>query len=155
MSVYELRAIIISIAAVAVALAGIVVSYNANRRSHVTQNKLLELESARERDRVADRGRAEIRARFVPVGRGRRLEFYNEGQGTARHVQVFSGGRPMSEDQRLVDPSSGFETIGAGGSAFVIATMALQADALFRLRIAWEDDSGLTQPRSWESDLNG
>lgn len=153
MTAYEAVITVTSFGAFAAAVFGVVVSRDANQRSHDTQKKLLDLEKARENDRIADRGRAEVRARFVPHGNGRRLQFYNEGQGIARNVRITVSGKPMAEDNRLADRSGGFETIGPGGTAMVIATSTLQAEPLFQLCITWDDESG--RPGIWESDLNG
>ena len=155
MTRYEVVATVISFAAFAAAVIGIALGYSANKRSHATQKQLYDLEQARERDRVSDRGRAEVRAKFAREPDRRWLEFYNEGQAVAKQIEITVGGAPIANDPRLMFRNRAFETLGPGAVTRIAATRALNVDPLYRLVITWQDDSELEQPRSWESDLNG
>jgi hypothetical protein len=84
---------------------------------------------------------------------GRSLQFYNQGSGTARQIQIFVNGKPISEDGRIAFRSAAFETLGPGAVANVLATATIGTDPVYRLRITWEDESG--REGIWESDLNG
>ena len=167
MTRYEVASTVIAFFAFAAAVIGIALGYSANQRSHAanqlsheTQKTFLELERARETDRISDRGRAEVRARFIAApktGRfrdeGRALQFYNEGSGTARRIHIAVNGKPVSEDGRLTYSSVAFDRLGPRAEVNVLTTGGVAADPRFRLDITWEDDS--RRPGVWESDLNG
>ena len=152
----EFGATITAIVAILLSLISIAVSVDANRRSNAAQAKLVALEEDRERDRLADRGRALVRAEFFRIVKGpqlqRWLRFSNTGNATARNVVVTVNGKPIDEDRRLVLGEKRFAaTIGAGAHLDVIATAELGVDPNYRVVISWDDDSGV--PGRWESDL--
>ena len=141
----------VSIGALAVAVWAVLTSRTTSAAATQVQARLLRLEGARERDRLATARRANIVAFVITADRNTRIYFRNEGEGTARAIQVLMDGRPLSEHDFAVNGDPPPETLSARGEAHCLLAPFMGGPVRARARVTWEDETG---PGEWESDLN-
>lgn len=146
----ELLSPLLGVAALGVAVWAAIQSRGASREANDLQERLVALESARERDRLAAAKRARVVAFVRTIGRSTKLFLRNEGEGPARAIQVFFDGQPMSEHPVAVSGDSPPTALGSQGEVNVLIAPTHGTPIRALVTVAWEDDSG---PGRWESDL--
>jgi hypothetical protein len=116
------------------------------------QERLLTLESARERDRLLDARRAQLRAEITHAGLDYRLVVRNVGNAEARAVRVYVDDRPLSDHAIIVlSQDEEVSIFGPGVDVRYIMRIAIGSSRRYDVRIEWEDDSG--EPGLWRSQL--
>jgi hypothetical protein len=138
----------------------IVVSIVALRKSQKTQKRLVEIEEARERDRVAEKQKANLTARIdteVLTSGTRRVTQYflciaNEGAGEARAIKVKLDGVPLLKHQ-TTQPTvkQEIDHVGPKSSFRYKLFTADQLRPPSEIEISWEDDSG--EPGKYKTSL--
>ena len=87
----------VSAASVAVAVAAFVKSSRAQREANVTQQRLVEIEDRRDRDRKLEL----CRARLVALNGQGLIRIENQGLGEGRDIVVLADGRPFIDHERM------------------------------------------------------
>jgi hypothetical protein len=140
-----------------------VVSYRTTRQQNAFQERLVNLEHAREQDRVRETRSADVRASIQRDSlhwresrlQGRQpqhwLSIRNEGSVTARKVRVLLDGRPALQHQLIPRGEDEINILGPGAESRYVLAVTLGGPRVLDVRIEWEDDSG--EPRRWESQL--
>jgi hypothetical protein len=133
----------------------IVVSIVAFMKSHRTQRRLVEIEEARERDRLAERQKATLVARFhrEPPTMGRRdlLEIENTGLAAAREVTVLLEGKPILNHPVVVSPRKEITKIGPKSQIQYVLNLPSGGSRSYDVHVAWKDDSG--EQREYDTTL--
>lgn len=125
----------------------IIVSIFAFRKSHKTHNRLVDIEEAREKDRLVEKQKANLIARIdhEPGSHGMKdlLVIENTGVGGAKNVEVMLDGTPMFEHPSMcLQKDSKFGEVGPTSAARFLLFTADQLRPPNRITITWEDDSG-------------
>ena len=143
----------LSVTALVISLVSAAVAWSASRKQNDMQQRLLDLESARERDRVAERNSAALRAEFVEhAGGGHKLHVTNEGAAAARAINIQIDGAPLEESPRaLVRPGEMLRILGPGAEVSYHVPVHHGIIPFFHIELQWIDDSGV--PGKWESQL--
>ena len=145
-------AVIVAAVALGVSIVTAYKSTKVGNRQNELQERLLALESTKERQRLRQTKSAEVRATIVRQGRGDyRLRIMNQGPSIARNIRTELEGRPMMDHEWLVRQGEPASTLGSGADATYILGISMGSPLIARVRITWEDDSG--ELRAWESEL--
>lgn len=139
--------------------AALLVSIWAASRSHRIageqarhQERLVKLETARERDRVGATKRASLRARFEENDRTYLLTVWNEGAAEARAVSIIIDGRAIEDHETfLVHREEVARVLGPDADARYVVSISMGSPAVYSIELRWEDDSG--EPGQWRADL--
>ncbi len=145
-------AIGISIVAVVASVFAIIASSRASARSNDLQERLLRLENTRERDRLTAIKRANVVAFMTGSAGNQRLFFRNEGEGTARGIEIRVDEETLEDYPYIIAPDRPITTLGPKAEASVIATNEFGGPDGIHVSITWVDASEL--PGRWESDLS-
>jgi hypothetical protein len=137
----------------AIAVLALIVSVWVGLRQNTLQGRLLNLETARERDRLAQAKRAQLRASIV---QGDAHSYYlaieNQGASEARAVTVHLDGKTLEEHDRVaVKAGEVARTLGPGVGVRYILAIAFGTPPIFDVALSWEDDTG--EPGHWRSQL--
>lgn len=134
----------------------IIISIIALRKSHKTQGRLVDIETARERDRLLKARKAALVARIVTEGARSIQEvsflvIENRGEAAARCVWVVLDGTPFGQHPACVEELADDLRIGPSSDARFV--LAINNDCMppFDLQLAWQDDSG--EPGVYRSTL--
>ena len=139
------------VAIVAAIISGLaaLASIAAARRSVTAQNRLLEIEEQRERDRVSEIQRARLVARIVreepSLGRKTKnyyLEIENLGQSSANSITILLDDGPLFDHPTMLDKTDEVRQVGPQSSFRYILAPSLSTRLPQRVTIAWGDDSG-------------
>lgn len=142
--------LVVSVVALGVSVVSGVATYRVIRAQARTQERLLALESARERGRLRETRRARL---VVQVVSGeRRLVIRNEGPGAARDIRFRLDGRPFAEHDWIAKNQDEVTELGPGGEAAYVLARHMGSPGTAAAEIGWADDSG--QPGAWTSQLN-
>lgn len=141
----------ISIVAVVASVFAIIASSRASARGNDLQERLLRLENTRERDRLTAVKRANVVAFMTGSARNRRLCFRNEGEGTARGIEVRVDGQTLEDYAYIIAPGRPITTLGPKAEASVIVANDLGSPDGVNVTVTWQDASDLAG--RWESDL--
>ena len=150
----------VSVLALLVSAASALATWRTNSRQSQHQERLVNLENAREQDRQRQAQSAEVRAsidrdeqdfRERIIGRSPKywLVIRNDGMALARNVQVLLDGKSLI-DHKLVGEEE-ITAIGSGTEHRYILKVSLNSAGIVDVLIRWDDDSG--EPRRWESKL--
>ncbi len=133
--------VILSLAALSVSVWSIIESKRSSRREHQLQERLLSLETARERKRDAEAKRATVVAFISGPSDNRCLYLRNEGSGTARAVKVHVDGMLSADHEYILGdpPPSGILSTKAEYGIPLLSS--IDAPDSIKVRISWEDDS--------------
>lgn len=142
----------ISIVAVVASVFAIIASSRASARSNDLQERLLRLENTRERDRRTAVKRANVVAFMTGSVNNQRLFFRNEGEGTARGIEVRVDGQTLEDYAYIIAPDRPITTLGPKAEASVIVANQFGAPDGIHVTVTWEDASELAG--RWESDLS-
>ena len=152
----------VSILALLVSVASVIATWRTNSRQNQHQERLVNLETAREQDRQRLARSAEVRAsiqrgerhyRERMVGRSPQywLVIRNDGMTLARDVRVLLDGKPAIEHALIPRGETEITTIGPGTEYRYILAVSYQSPRIVDVLIQWDDDSG--ELRRWESQL--
>lgn len=140
-----------ALAAFAVSIVSIGVSIWALVISHRTQRRSLEIEEARETDRLHLQKRARLVAgiRKDIVSRGRRsgeqhmLLVENTGEAEAREIVLTMDGQSVLEHPAIYRGQNEVRQVGPQSSFRYILSLTTQVRPPFDVEMTWTDDSGM------------
>ena len=142
------------IAAIVSALAALA-SIRAARKSIAAQNRMLQIEEARERDRVLQFKKANLIASLIrePGSRTIRdlLRIENTGDAEARDLNVILDGHPVLEHPAMPRGQDEVRQVGPRSHFQYLIAVSFQTKAPSDVRITWSDDSG--EPGSYRTTL--
>jgi len=127
------------------------------------QARLVDVESAREKDRLRTTRAAALVASVVRQTehwtavhvRPARVDYFlriaNEGQAEARNIVVRFDGRPPAEHPLTVKGEPEVTRLGPGADARYFLAVTTNSPRLLEVELAWEDDSG--EPGRWASEV--
>lgn len=142
----------LSAGALIVACWSVVVSRRTGAKQARIQERLLSLESSRERDRRDESRRASLRGSIEEYGRlAGKLRIVNQGASEARAIVVRIDGERLSESQFARQGLIEVTALGAGASTDYVLIRAILMDRVIALDLDWEDDSGI--PGRWRTEL--
>jgi len=150
---------LIAIGAILVSLLSVYFSFRANKNSLTLQKEQIEMqeritqiEEAREQDRAIQSRKANLKAELRKVERNNyRLVINNSGQETARNVKATLNGKPLSEHPAVLS-SIEEDSLIIGPHSTISYVMFITNDMAedkhpgklpsFEFEATWEDDSG-------------
>ena len=152
----------VSVLALLVSAASAIATWRINSRQSRHQERLVDLETAREQDRQRLARSAELRAsigrdkqdfreRMIPRSATYWLAIRNDGMALAQNVRILLDGKPFLEHTLVPHGEEEITTIGPGTEHRYILAVSLQSASIVDALIQWDDDSG--EPRRWESKL--
>jgi hypothetical protein len=156
---------IVSIVALVVSLASVIVAWRTSHhqrrlqgRQNELQERLVELETARERDRLRQARSAQLLASIERVEKGKPhvprtdyfLKIVNHGQAAARDIRILLDGKPMSEHPLIIRGEPELAKLGPGAESRSYLAFTMGSDRVFDVRVTWNDEAG---PGEWESQL--
>ena len=148
------------VAVVAAVISGLaaLASIAAARRSIAAQNRLLEIEERRERDRVSAAQKARLIARIVREeslsGRKVRnyyLEIENLGASAANNIDIPLDDGPVLDHPTMPRRTDEIRHVGPESSFRYTLAPTLETRPPAKIAIAWDDDSG--EPGQYETTL--
>jgi hypothetical protein len=149
---WELGSWIAAVIAAPLSVAAIFVAIWAARKANTLQGKMVQIETAREHDRVLSSKSASLSAElFRPGPHSGALRISNSGPATARNVVILFDGQPVSEHPLIHDADDAAEILGPGASVEYGITTFDQMPKLFEVALQWDDDS--RENRIWQSHL--
>lgn len=133
---------------IALLLSGIsiVVAIIAFIKSQQMQNKMLEIEKAREKDRQIEKQKANITARLQHLQKSGRYELIieNNGVSEARDINVTLNGKLLSDFNDIQPSITNSTTIGPQSNVSYHWKTGHPNIPPFNLEITWSDDSKQT-----------
>lgn len=142
----EFAASILSLVSIFIAIAAMLTSWK-------TQKRIVEIEEAREKDRLKDLRKADLMARLVTNG-GDRLIIENKGSAEAREISIQLNGHPLSEFPAFVGNQSEIHRVGPNSSFRYQMAFCMGLDSMVytpEITINWTDDSG--EPGAYQTTL--
>ena len=132
------------------------------------QKRITQIEESRERDRVIQSRKANLRAelqkrrltadyidKFHIRPHDRRYDYcltiINDGPKTARNVKAMLDGKPIMDHPAIASSQQEIGTIGPGLEISYIAAITNDCSPPFKFKVTWEDDSG--EPGEYETTL--
>ncbi len=154
-----LIALTVSFLALILSAVSAIKTWRTNSLQSKHQERLVNLETAREQDRQRLAQSAEVSAL---IDRGERpfmngtvkrywLVIRNDGRALARNVRVLLDGKPFIEHALVPDGEEEIMTIGSGIEHRYNLAVSQKSERVAHVLIQWDDDSG--EPRRWESKL--
>lgn len=141
----------LSIIATVVAVISLALSFRTSREQNRQQRAMLRLESARERDRLADKTRANVTARLFFTDHSARLSISNAGPAPAQITNISVDDTPIAQHPLI--RTEGPVTLLAPDASVDLTMITFDGmPSLYKVDIAWEDDSGI--PGMWSSQLS-
>jgi hypothetical protein len=121
------------------------------------QARIVELEEARERARIADAAKADLVAEHVSTvydGRARRaLRVTNRGRAPARAIMILVNNAPLAGNPFSPWTGECVKTLGPSTPVdYLLSDAALRGTSMFSVVITWDDDSG--SARRYETELS-
>jgi len=124
-------------------IAAIIVSILAFIKSQKTQNRLVEIEEAREQDRLAEKKKANLTAQIMRDERGRLiLRIENKGLGEARDIRVWLDDKQISDHPVFVKGQEEIFVVGPQSYFQYLIAITSSCPCPSGIAIAWADDSG-------------
>jgi hypothetical protein len=142
----EFAASILSLVSLCIAIAAMLTSWK-------TQKRIVEIEEAREKDRLKDLRKADLIARLVTNG-GDRLIIENKGSAEAREISIQLNGRPLLEFPAFVGNQPEIHKVGPNSSFHYLMAFYAGLDLINytpEISINWTDDSG--EPGAYQTTL--
>jgi hypothetical protein len=134
---------VVSILALVVSVMALRKSTQAQREANLAQKRIVEIEEAREKDRLVETKRAEIRAALRKTGSSSyRIYIINDGQAGARNIVAMMDGKPYREHRGAMREFDVPATLGPNSEASLPIGIHSGCVPPFDLRITWDDDSG-------------
>ena len=143
--------LIISIIAAVISAIAIGVSIWTHGRSHKLQTRIVALEEAREKDRLAEKQKANLTARISRelLTRGTRsatqhfLYIENSGNSEARNIKVNLDGKPLLEHPTIMNDTEEIHQVGPNSDfRYLLVLSSMRGRPPSSIEISWEDDSG-------------
>ena len=144
--------LIISIIAAVISAIAIGVSIWTHNRNHKLQTRIVALEEAREKDRLAEKNKANLTAKITKeelrrssthrISWQHHLVVENKGFGEARNIRLLVDGKSVVEHQGIVPPERVVEQIGPQSSFRYNLRLGTGIEIPAQADITWEDDSG-------------
>lgn len=126
-----------------VSLAAIVFSFIAWLKSRQIEKKQLEIEEAREKDRLAEKQKANLTAQIMRDERGRLiLRIENKGLGEARDIRVWLDGKQISDHPVFVKGQKEIFVVGPQSYFQYLIAITSSCPCPSGIAITWADDSG-------------
>jgi hypothetical protein len=149
----DLAPIALSAVAILVSVWAASKAHAAAKRQNQIQERLLALESARERDRITETKQAKLRAAITNDGRDYLLAVRNHGAGQARAVQILIDGKtPSDHEIILAQRDEVITALGPGATISLPMAITMGSPLVYDVQLSWEDDSA--QLGQWHSQLN-
>lgn len=119
----------------------------------VVQQRLLALETSRERDRLLDSRRARLRAEIVKRPEEYIFAIRNEGNGQARAIRALVDGKAIGDHDTILNlgRKQAVHTLGPGAEARYLAAITFGSPMVYNVELSWEDDTG--EPGRWQSQV--
>ena len=145
--------LIISIIATVISAIAIGASIWTHNRNHKLQVRIVALEEAREKDRLAEKSKANLTAKIIKevlprsgsikIDTNYYLQIENKGSSGARDIKVMLDENPMFEHSSMcLEKEKKFEEIGPASPVRFRLFTADQLKVPHEISITWEDDSG-------------
>lgn len=144
--------LIISIIAVVISAIAIGVSIWTHNRNHKLQARIVALEEAREKDRLAEKQKANLIAKIIKEALPRSgsikidtnyyLQIENKGSSEARDVKVVLDGKPLLEHPTILKNIKEITQVGPNTDFRYLLVLSTQGRPPSNIEITWEDDSG-------------
>ncbi len=135
--------LIISIIAAVISAIAIGVSIWTHNRNHKLQARIVALEEVREKDRLAEKNKANLTAQILRDERGRLvLRIENKGFGEARAIRAWLDGQPIFDHPSIVKNQEEVFIVGPQSYFQYILGISSQTPRPSGIAIAWADDSG-------------
>jgi len=136
----EFAAFVLSLVSLVIAIVAILTSWK-------TQKRIVEIEEAREKDRLNDMLKADLIARLVRDGTDRynRLIIDNRGPAEAREISIQVNDRPLSEFPAFMSNQPEIRRVGPYSSFHYLMAFSAGLDPRVyspEITINWTDDSG-------------
>ena len=143
--------LIISMIAVVISAIAIGVSIWTHNRNHKLQARIVALEEAREKDRLAEKNKANLTAKITKEELRRssthriswqyHLVVENKGLGQARSIDLRLDGMTVHEHHCVVKPVEEKGFLGPSSSFRYLLAFSSNAPHPSRVDITWRDDS--------------
>ena len=137
--------LIVSIIAVIISGIAVYISWR-------TQKRLVDIEDAREKDRLAEKKKANLTANIekeVLISRNGRkqtnqhfLYIENSGNSEARNIKVNLDGKPLLEHSTILKNTEEITQVGPNSDFRYLLVLSMQGRPPSSIEITWEDDSG-------------
>jgi len=145
--------LIISMIAAVISAIAIGVSIWTHNRNHKLQARIVALEEAKEKDRLAEKKKANLiaeiikevlpRSGSIKIDTNYYLQIENKGSSGARDIKVMLDENPMFEHPSMyLQKGKKFEEIGPASSVRFRLFTADQLKPPHKITMTWEDDSG-------------
>jgi hypothetical protein len=129
-----------------------ILAWSVSNRQNRLQARMLELEEARERDRLAEGSRAQVSAMMRRSSGSGRLYIDNSGPAAARNIRVTLDDKPIDKHPYIHEGQELIAVLGPGAhSEFIVKTHDAMPTA-FHCQIAWDNPNG--DRGFWESELS-
>ena len=125
----------------AVSILAIGISVWAYKKSAKTEKRMLEIEEAREQDRLSKQNKAFLTTRLLRE-KGDYLVIENKGYSEARDIKVKIDGKRLLEHPNVLTKQKEILSVGATSSFRYFMTIFDQTPGPFEIEITWTDDSG-------------
>jgi hypothetical protein len=142
---------ITDVVAIALSLIALVVAIRANHKANKLQAEGLEIEKARENDRLLAARSAFLTAELVRFAHSASLVVTNNGRSPARDIQILVDRQPISEHPQIHDSDRPVGIIGPGASTKYLLITYDQMPTSYHVALKWRDES--PTPGTWESQL--
>lgn len=144
--------LIISIFAAVISAIAIGVSIWTHNRNHKLQARIVALEEAREKDRLAEKKKANLTAKITKeeLRRSSTSRIYwqyhlvveNKGLSEARDIEIILAGKPILEHPAIPQGTDEITRVGPNSSIQYLLAPSMGNYPPFDIEITWEDDSG-------------
>lgn len=128
-------------AAFIISLVSIIIAAGAMFTSWRTQKRQVEIEEAREKDRLKEMRKADLMARLVKDGRDL-LIIENKGAAEAREISILLNDRSLSEFPAFVCDQSEIHRVGPYSSFHYLMAFYAGVDLTPEITVKWIDNSG-------------
>lgn len=132
---------IVSIVQALLAVAALVVSIYAIRKSHRTERRMLEIEEAREKDRLQQANRAFVKA-YVEKGQRTFLVLENSGESEAREIELKLDGQPVLQHPVVIKSQPEHRQLSPKSSVKYIVEPIWGNSINCEIEINWMDNTG-------------
>lgn len=138
-------------AAFAISSISLLVAIVAMVKSRRTQNRLLEIEEIRERDRQKEMRKANLTAELVEENKRILLRISNKGPADACEIKVRLNNEPLFKSPLLMYGQSECSQLGPSSNFDYILMLIPGTCIQHKVTITWSDDSG--KPGSYKTTL--
>jgi len=143
---------VLSALALIVSLFALYKSVQSAKLGNDIQRRLLGIEHARERDRLAEKDGAAVQAEIIKGPKGAwDIRIHNRGPSEARSIQVFLDDIPLAQSARVHARNAAPFILGPGTHRDFPVQLTIGSRTEFNLAITWSDNA---QPEGrWRATL--